>query len=274
MKRARLPAVSDYALKLSELEQGRYRFMAESAARMEADLWARAGVREGASIADVGCGPGAVSAVLGEMVGPTGSVRAVDQNPEAVEAARATAAQAGLANVTAQVGEADSTGLEPGSVDLVMIRHVLAHNGGREQAVVDHAATLVRPGGCVYLADIDMSAFRARPPVPEFDEIQPRYDEWHRRKGNDLAVGLRLGEFLVSAGMEDVEHHGRYHIFPAPKGLRMPAWAARDALVEAGLATADELARWKEALDRRDASPDRPTMFVPLFFALGRRPGG
>ena len=56
--------MSDYALKLSETELARYRFMAEMAARMEHDLWTAAGVVEGATVADVGCGPGAVSVVL------------------------------------------------------------------------------------------------------------------------------------------------------------------------------------------------------------------
>ena len=71
--------MSDYALKLSEAELGRYQLMARTAAGTEGDMWKAAGIVEGAVVADVGCGPGAVSVVLGERVGPTGRVFAVDR---------------------------------------------------------------------------------------------------------------------------------------------------------------------------------------------------
>ncbi len=260
--------MSEYPLQLSDVELARYQFMAETAAASEADLWTAAGVVDGAAVADVGCGPGAVSAVLARLVGPTGRVVAVDRDPNAVAAARA----AGAANLTVSEGAADDTGLEPASVDTVMIRHVLAHNGGREQAIVDHAATLVRPGGRVYLADIDMSAFRLRPKDARLVDLDDRYNEWHSRRGNDLSVGLRLGELLTGAGLEDVAHHGRYQIFPSRPGFRTPAWAALDALAADGLATPEDIDHWAAAFEEYDAMEVRPTMFVALFFAIGRRP--
>ena len=266
--------MTDYALKLSEAELARYRVMAEHAAASEADLWEAAGVVEGVHVADVGCGPGAVSVELARVVGPRGSVVAVDRELATVEAARATAAEAGADNVTVSMGEAHATGIPEGSVDVVMIRHVLAHNGGREQAIVDHAASLVRPCGAVYLVDVDYSAFRVRPDEPDLADMGERYHEWHRRQGNDLSVGLRLGELLRAAGMDDVQHHGRFDIFPVPSGLRTPPWAARDALVAAGLATDEDIVRWEAAFARVDTAPVRPTLFAPLFFAIGRRPAG
>ena len=264
-------AVSEYALTLSEAELVRYQLMAETAVRMEGDLWAASGIVEGAVVADVGCGPGAVSVVLARLVGPAGRVLAVDQDPRAVEAAREAAARAGAASVSVEVGDAHDTGLAPGSVDVVMIRHVLAHNGGREEDIVAHAASLVRPGGVVYLADIDASGVRMRPPDPDIEDLTDRYGQWHERQGNDLSVGLRLAELLSGAGLQAVDHHGRYQIFPVPPGLRHPGWAARDALVAAGLATSDDVERWSAAFERIDAAAVRPTAFVPLFFAFGRR---
>lgn len=266
--------MSEYALALSDVELARYRMMAEAAARSEADLWAAAGVAEGAVVADVGCGPGAVSVVLAALVGPTGRVLAVDRDPSAVEAARAAAADAGAGNVSVRVGEAHDTGLAPAGADVVMIRHVLAHNGGMEAAVVAHAAGLARPGGWVYLADVDATAVRSRPQDPDLADLEARYRAWHEARGNDLAVGLRLAELLAAAGLEEVDHHGRYQIVPAPPGLRPPSWAARDALLADGLATAGDVARWAGAFERLDRAPRRPVLFFPVFTALGRRPAG
>ncbi|HEX2047463.1 MAG TPA: methyltransferase domain-containing protein [Acidimicrobiales bacterium] len=264
--------MSDYALKLSEAELARYRLMAEMAARMERDLWAAAGVVEGATVADVGCGPGAVSVVLAELVGPSGRVVAVDREPEAVAAARAAAA--GVGNLTVEVGDACDTGVASGSADVVMIRHVLAHNGPVLDAIVSHAVSLVRPGGRVYLADVEASAIRTRPSFPDLDDLNARYFRWHEQQGNDLSVGLRLGELLAHAGLEDVQHHGRYQIFPVPPGMRPPPWAAREVLVAAGLATEDDLDRWNAAFEHVDRLQPRPFAFTPFFFAFGRRPPG
>ena len=264
--------MTDYALKLSEDELARYQYMAESAAEKEVDMWAAAGVVAGAAVADVGCGPGAMSAVLARLVGPTGHVRAVDRDSDAVAAAQAAAQRAGLANLTVSVGDADDTGLEPGCVDVVMMRHVLAHNGGREQAVVDHLKSLVRPGGSVYLVDTDYSGVRSRPTDPDLADIAERYGRWHRDRGNDLSVGLRLGELLLAAGLEDVQHHGRYDVFSLPPGARHPSWAGRDALMADGLATEEDIERWDAAFVRTDALQPRPVTFVPMFLAFGRRP--
>lgn len=260
------------ALKLSEIELTRYQYMAESAAQREADMWAAAGVVEGAAVADVGCGPGATSAVLARLVGHSGHVRAVDRDPDAVAAAQ----RSGLANLTVSVGEADDTGLEPASVDVVMMRHVLAHNGGREQAVVDHLTSLVKPGGSVYLADTEYTGVRTRPAMeeiePDLADIAERYARWHRARGNDLSIGLRLGELLLAAGLEDVQHHGRYDVFALPPGARHPSWAGRDAMVADGLATQEDIERWDAACVRYDALQPRPVTFVPMFLAFGRRP--
>lgn len=263
--------MSEYALKLSDVELSRYEWMAARALEYERESWTAAGVIEGAVVADIGCGPGAVSIALARQVGPTGRVLAFDRTPEAVDTARAVTERAGVANVAVEIADADATGVEPGTVDVAMIRHVLAHNGGREEAIVAHAATLVRPGGCVYLIDVDGTGVRSRPSDPDLDDMNDRYWQWHAQQGNDASVGLRLPELLAGAGLDVFEFNGRYDIILPPPGARTPGWAARDALVASGLATEDDVARWEAAFVRADGMQQRPTVFVPMFCAVGRR---
>jgi SAM-dependent methyltransferase len=264
--------VSEYALKLSDVELSRYEWMAARALEYEHDRWAAAGIVDGAVVADIGCGPGAVSMALARQVGPTGRVLAFDRTPEAVDMARAVSERAGVTNVVVEVGGADATGLAPGTVDVAMIRHVLAHNGGREAAIVAHAATLVRPGGCVYLIDTDGTGVRRRPSDPDLDDMNARYWRWHGNQGNDASVGLRLPELLAGAGLDVIEFSGRYDIIVSPPGARTPGWAAREALVASGIATEDDVARWEAAFVRSDGMEERPTTFLPLFCGIGRRP--
>ena len=211
-------------------------------------------------------------AALAAAVGPDGRVTAVDADPEAVAAATALVAAAGLANVAVREGRADATGLEAGSLDVVMLRHVLAHNGGAEDVIVAHLATLLRPGGCLYLVDADLTAIRVIPEAehPDLVELQERYLAFRAASGDDNTAGLRLAERVVRAGLELVEFRGRYVIRGVSPGLRSPAWAAREAMVAAGMATAEDLRRWDRAFQ---ATARRPaTFFAPMFTAIGRRP--
>jgi hypothetical protein len=55
-------------------------------------------------------------------------------------------------------------------------------------------------------------------------------------------------------------------------GVGSPAWAARQSMVDAGIAREDAITRWQAANDRMDQSQTRPTIFVPNFFVIGRKP--
>lgn len=260
----------DYALQLSEQELSRYRMMAEAAKEAEADLWKLAGFVPGAAVADIGCGPGAMFPAIVDSVGADGRLTGVDGVPTTVAQAQALVDANGWPNVTVGVGKADDTGLAPESFDAIMMRHVLAHNGPTEQRIVDHLATLVKPGGRVYLVDIHGTAFAMRPPDPEVDELTAAYLRFHAEQGNDLETGLRLDSLLTTAGLEVVAYRGWYNIVRPQGDVRPPAWAARDAMVAAGIATTDDIARWEAALDR--SSGHNPMIFAPLFGAIGRRP--
>jgi SAM-dependent methyltransferase len=261
-----------YPLELDQAEVERYRTMAEAARQAEADLWEPAGIVAGARVADIGCGPGAMLPALAAAVGPHGLVTALDADPEAVAAASALVAAADLGNVAVREGRADETGLAAGSLEVVMVRHVLAHNGGAEDAIVAHLAALLRPGGCLYLVDADLTAIRVIPQAehPDLVDLQDRYLAFRAANGDDNAAGLRLAERLVRAGLELVEFRGRYVIRELSSRLRSPAWAAREAMVAAAMATTEDLRRWDQAFEATAARP--PTFFVPMFTAIGRRP--
>lgn len=260
-----------YALEISDQELGRYRMMADRARASEAELWQTAGIAPAAVVADVGCGPAAVTVVMAEAVGSAGRVIGVEQDTAALEAAHQVVAQSGAANVELLKGTATDTGIAPGSLDVAVMRHVLAHNGPEEAEIVAHLATLVRPGGCVYLVDIDGTATRMLDLDPDLEDLDEKYVSFHRRKGNDLLPGLRLGKQLRAAGLELLDHVGQYAILQAPKGLRLPAWAARQAMLEAGIASEQDIARWDAAFMRLDERQLRPTLFFSSFIAIGRR---
>jgi precorrin-6B methylase 2 len=263
--------VTYYTLAISEDEVARYRWMAESALVLEAAELDLAGLGPGAVVADVGCGPAAMSVEMAARVGPTGRVIGIERDEQALATAHALVAQSRATNVEVRAGAAAATGVEPGSVDVVMMRHVLAHNGGHEQAIVDHLATLPRAGGRVYLVDVDLTGARTLGADPDLDNLNDTYARFHAARGNDPRIGLRLGRLLESAGLELVSLTGHYSIVEFPSGVRLPAFAARDAMVAEGAVTAAQFDRWEAAAGRSDAAAARPVHFLPFFVAIGRK---
>lgn len=70
-------------------------------------------VREGMTVADIGCGPGFFTVPLARLTGPTGRVLAVDLQPAMLEKVRAKALKEGMEDrIVLHRCPADSLGLE------------------------------------------------------------------------------------------------------------------------------------------------------------------
>ena len=267
-----------YSLAMSEQEVERYRVMARIARDEEAERWTAAGIVEGASVADLGCGPGLVLVELADLVGPTGRVRGVDRQVAALATAQRLIDERGLGQ--ASVAEADcwATGLPVGTLDVVNIRHVLAHNTDNDRArILAHAFELLRPGGSVYVIDVDLGAAHLDPPDAAVQELMDRYVVHLVETGRSPDVGPHLGSSLLTAGFEAVQRWGTITIPPTPAltTLRPPAWAARDAMIASGHATPADIERWGAALTAFAATAveRQRAMLFPVFGATGTKPG-
>jgi SAM-dependent methyltransferase len=262
----------EYTLSLSDHELARYRQLAAYARRSESDAWQRAGAVPGARVADVGCGPAVMLCELAKMVGPQGWVDGVERDEIARQTAAAIMSAEGVTNARVNEGLATATGLTPETYDLIMIRHVLVHNGGDAEAIVAHLVSLLRPGGHLFMVESDLSAIRRMPDDDDLRDMESRWLGMLRAQGNDVAIGVRLRHLVTSAGLTLVETEARYDAYPRT-GNRPPEWAAREAMVRAGLASEADVNRWDLALTRMDNDPRDPIVYVPMFRAIGRRPG-
>jgi hypothetical protein len=209
---------------------------------------------------------------MAQLVGPSGRVIGIEPDPAALAAAHRMREQADIDNLEIRQGTATDSSVEPESVDVAVMRHVLGHNKADEQHMVDRVAELVRPGGSVYLADVDGTAVRLLDADPALDDLHEKYVLFHQARGNDLLVGLRLAHLLARAGLDVIAHEGRYSILAAPPGVRPPAWAAHESMLADGIATLQDITRWEAAFERMDTAKVRPTVFAPNFIGIGRKP--
>ena len=268
-----------YSLALSDDEIARYRYMAETARAEEAAQWELAGIRAGARIADVGCGPGLTTIELADIAGPSGRVVAVDREQVAVDTARVLLDERGLTSVDVRVGPAWDTGLEPDSFDVVNIRHVLAHNITEDRRrILEHAFELLLPGGSLYLVDADITGSRVDPPDPDILDMQDTYARHLCDSDRDATIGPHLGSATRAAGFDVVDRRVITAMPPAAvlaNGVRPPGWAARDAMIASGHATPADVERWDVALTRFAAlaADNRAALFIPMYTVVARKPG-
>jgi ubiquinone/menaquinone biosynthesis C-methylase UbiE len=116
------------------------------------DLAAKAGIRAGDRILDVGCGTGYFARMLAETVGPRGSVVGVDAAPEMI--AHAASRSRAAANVTFEVGSAGRLSFPDSSFDVVVSSLTMHHLDRADQLpAVGEMHRMLKPGGRLLIAE-------------------------------------------------------------------------------------------------------------------------
>lgn len=117
------------------------------------DPLALAGVREGETVLDLGCGAGLDLILAAEKTGPTGSVIGVDVSEDMLARARQNTERAGLSNVTLLQGAIEELPVADASVDRV-ISNCVVNLSMNKPAAFREIARVLRPGGTMLISDL------------------------------------------------------------------------------------------------------------------------
>jgi ubiquinone/menaquinone biosynthesis C-methylase UbiE len=105
----------------------------------------RAGIKEGQTILDFGCGPGFYTIAAAKMVGAKGKVYALDIHPLAMRSVEKKAKKEGLTNITTILSDRD-TGLPDQSID-VALAYDMIHMVKDKQALARELHRILKPNG-------------------------------------------------------------------------------------------------------------------------------
>ena len=145
----------------------------------------------GMRVADIGAGTGYVSRRIARVVGPQGSVEAVDVQPQMIERLSERARKENLPQIHAVLGTIDDVRLLPGSVDLALFVDVY-HELQRPREVLASVVRAVRPGGRVVFVE-----YRAEDPRVPIKPLHTMSVEQVRREAQVFALRLeRVAEPL------------------------------------------------------------------------------
>jgi len=243
----------------SVLRSHRWRTVENSAAYLLPHL------RPGASLLDVGCGPGTMTADFAARLSP-GAVVGIDTAPDVVEQARATA---GAGPDAARIEVADIRTWQGGApgperFHVVQAHQVLQHVPDPVDVLRAMAARCV-PGGLVAARDADYSVMTWFPRLPELDRWLALYREAARAAGGEPDAGPRLLHWARGAGFADVTASASTWCFAtdADRAWWGGMWADRIVdsalarqLVAAGRSTPGELQDISDAWRRWSSTTD------------------
>jgi SAM-dependent methyltransferase len=215
----------------------------------------------GATLLDVGCGPGTITAELADRVR---KVTALEVTEEALGLARAEIGRRGIATVDFAVGDVQALDFPDDSFDVVHAHQVLQHVG-EPVAALREMRRVTRPGGVVAVRDSDYAAFTWFPALPELAEWLELYERVARGNGGEPDAGRRLLSWAHAAGFRNVTATSSTWCFADPEDRAWwgGMWADRVLVsdmartaVATGAATPEDLQRISDAWRRWAADDD------------------
>jgi SAM-dependent methyltransferase len=219
-----------------------------------------AGLAEGMRVLDVGTGAGDVARLAAEIVGPTGRVVGLDQDPRILRTAFARAQSAGLDNVSFVAGDCR----EPpaGPFDAIVGRLVLMYVADPAGALRGLAHRLA-PGGIVAFTDYNLSAesCRTSPPVPLWQRAWGWVVDTAARAGIPEEVGFGLRATFLAAGLPEPRMRLESYVAGGPDSIAS-LWMAESVrsmlplIVGSGVATEEEVGIDSLAERLREATVD------------------
>lgn len=162
----------------------------------------RAGLKPGMRVLELACGTGAMTRIIGDIVGQDGELIAVDNSEAQLESAKASCT--GLGSIRFMQADAGATGLPEASFDLIYFR-LLAMHLPDPAAFLAHAQRLLKPGGVLVCEEAAIDSTFTDPPYAEQIVLHEMASSLGRERGCDFNIARRLGGLLNEAGFEAVD---------------------------------------------------------------------
>jgi len=163
-------------------------------------------LKPGMTVADIGAGTGLFTRLFSPLVGPSGTVYAVDIADNFVEHIEATTRDAGLTNVVGVSCSQDSTRLPPNSIDVAFICDTY-HHFEFPQKTMQSIHRALKPDGQLILIDFH-----------RIEGVSPQWAMEHVRAGQEVFTKeIESTGFTLLEDKKDILEHSyflRFHRTP------------------------------------------------------------
>lgn len=229
------------------------------------------GCVDNSTFLDLGSGPGLTSVMLAKMF-PNSRLIGVEPDDMLRNTATQAALEAGVSErCTFVKGRGEEIPLEDDRVDYCNARFVFQHlpNPSEVLAELDR---VTRPGGLIFILDVDDRGVIIHPEPPGLYGFQQRTAEAQAGMGGDRFIGRKLGDLMLGEGLTAINTE----VVPITS-REIPMNALVDAAFSFKEQTLKRMHLWKaedqQVIDALRNLPSIPGawMYVPVFLAHGRK---
>lgn len=243
----------------------------EAVRELRAQTAAWLAVAPGASILDVGCGPGDVVIDLARAAGPSGRAVGIDASAVMLAAARQRAADAGV-TAEFEVGDAQALAFADDTFDASRSERTFQWLADPTGALAE-MIRVTRPGGMVVVIDSDWETLAIEHPQPD---LTRRILDWFAgARPGASSIGRRMRAMFRRAGLEDITMLARAAVLewdpdasPGPPGLP-PMPILLSMATDSGVVSSSEAEAW--GADAARAARDGEFCGSLTLYAVGGR---
>lgn len=206
-------------------------------------------IRAGDTLLDVGCGAGADTIPLKDLVGTSGRVVGVDYDSEMLSRAHAKVDPGSREHLFHFCSDAINLPLASNSFDSCRSERLFQHLKQPELAI-EEMLRVTKPGGRVVVLDTDHGTWSVDTP---FKDIERRITRFKAENyGNNGFAGRQLYRLFRQAGLKDVTCEIVSGYFTDYKLVRFMFMLdeVEPAAVKAGVISEEELSLWRTSLEK------------------------
>ncbi|MFC2085431.1 class I SAM-dependent methyltransferase [Bacteroidota bacterium] len=231
----------------------------------------KAGVCNGQTVLDLGCGPGYLSYDLSKIVGPEGKVIAVDKSEKFTDYLKHRINEESLNNLQVIQSDLENFSPDAGTIDTALSRWVLMFVSEPE-IIIENVVKVLKPKGIFavfeYYQFLNMHIW---PASKAFDKVYNSVYEHIKMYGGDADIGAKIPELFHKYGLKILETYPVFRIAkpdsPFWKWLEVTS-INHDMLVKENLITGEELQEyykdWSEHSKNSSAFFSTPPVLVTI----------
>jgi SAM-dependent methyltransferase len=228
------------------------------------------GLQAGWRCLEVGPGAGSIMTWMGEVVGPTGQVVAVDLDPKFLS-------EEEQPNVTVVRADIRTAQLPQQLFDVVYARYVLIHLSDYEVALTTMLDSL-KPGGCRVLEEPDFSASRGitggEQELAPLRKVNQAIEQMFATRGMDYALGLRFPALMQRRGLQHLTVENDAPLCAGGFGMatvmKMSTEQLREKYLATGVVGQSDLERYCRFVD----DPNSWAIYYATIAVSGQKAGG
>ena len=164
-------------------------------------LWA--GLKEGMSVADIGCGSGITSSFLKRIVGKTGNVTGIDGSKDRINYARNTYGEDGLEFIHLDMNNSLD---QLKRFDFIWVRFFLEYHKQNSLEIVKKLKEKLNPKGIICLIDLDNNSLNHYGLSSRLESTMIKLSKIIEEHGDfDPYAGRKLYSYLYDLGFKNIQ---------------------------------------------------------------------